>query len=140
MPHQLSAEDRQFITALETGALTPEQFNHRAHVRAAYVYLAAADVDDAVQRMRDALLGFLRHHGVPASKYHETITKAWVLAVRHFMERTPASRSADHFIDANPLLLDSKIMMTHYSAELLFSPEARAAFREPDQSPIPRYD
>jgi hypothetical protein len=61
------------------------------------------------------------------------------MAVRHFMERTPASASADEFIEANPALLDSKIMLTHYSAELLFSPEARSAFKEPDQDPIPRH-
>lgn len=29
-------------------------------------------------------------------------------------------------------------MMTHYSAGLLFSDEARAAFVEPDLDPIPR--
>jgi hypothetical protein len=50
------------------------------------------------------------------SKYHETITRAWILAVRRFMELTPAADSADTFIDANPRLLDSKIMFTHYSA------------------------
>jgi hypothetical protein len=139
MRHQLSKEDREFIAELETGRLTPDQFNHRAHVRAAYIYLAEADLGAAVQRMRDTLLDFLRHHGVPASKYHATLTEAWVMAVRHFMERTPASASADEFIEANPALLDSKIMLTHYSAELLFSPEARSAFKEPDQDPIPRH-
>lgn len=41
---------------------------------------------------------------------------------------TPASASADIFIDRNPIMLDSKIMMTHYSAELVFSDEARARF------------
>lgn len=68
------------------------------------------------------------------------MTKAWVLAVRHFMESSPDAESADAFIEANPLLLDSKIMLTHYSAEVLFSPTARAEFVEPNQSPIPRHD
>jgi hypothetical protein len=36
-------------------------------------------------------------------------------------------------------VLDTKIMLTHYSAEVLFSPEARALFVEPDLDPIPRY-
>ncbi len=40
--------------------------------------------------------------------------------------------------DNNPRLLDAKIMMTHYSAEVLFSEEARARFVEPNISPIPR--
>ena len=118
----------------------PSQFDHRAHVRAAYVYLVDSDPDMATIRMRDTLQSFLQRHGVPASKYHATITQAWILAVRHFMERTPTSASADEFIDGNPELLDSRIMLSHYSAELLFSSDARAEFVEPDISPIPRYE
>jgi hypothetical protein len=34
--------------------------------------------------------------------------------------------------------LDSKIMLTHYSAAVLFSADARAAFVQPDVDPIPR--
>lgn len=140
MRHELSVDDRRFIADLETGHLTPAQFDHRAHVRAAYVYLAGADADAAVERMRHTLLAFLQQHGLPASKYHATITKAWILAVRHFMERTPVCGSADDFIQSNPELLDSRIMLTHYSAELLFSEDARGEFIGPDQSPIPRYE
>jgi hypothetical protein len=40
---------------------------------------------------------------------------------------------------ANPVLLDSRIMLTHYSAELLFSPAARAAYVPPDLSGIPEH-
>lgn len=140
MAHAASAADRHFITELERGSLMPSQFDHRAHVRAAYVYLVDADPDMATIRMRDTLQSFLQRHGVPASKYHATITQAWILAVRHFMERTPTSASADEFIDGNPELLDSRIMLSHYSAELLFSSDARAEFVEPDISPIPRYE
>ena len=61
------------------------------------------------------------------------------LAVRHFMVITPSSESADEFIEKNPRLLDSKIMLTHYSAEVLFSEEARAKFVEPDLHPIPKH-
>jgi hypothetical protein len=59
--------------------------------------------------------------------------------VDHFMHRSPDSRCADDFIDRNPVLLDSKIMLTHYSAGLLFSEAARAEFVEPDLDPIPRH-
>ncbi|MCH7639980.1 MAG: hypothetical protein IH855_11050 [Bacteroidetes bacterium] len=45
--------------------------------------------------------------------------------------------SAESFIEQNPELLDSKIMMTHYSAEVLISDEARTQFVEPDLDPIP---
>ena len=62
-------------------------------------------------------------------KYHETITRAWIMAVHHFMTLSPSHESAASFMAANPELLDSRIMLTHYSAAVLFSPEARAVVR-----------
>lgn len=139
MAHHASPDDIAFRDRFEAGDMPPDQFDHRAHVRLAWVYLTEDGADAATARMRDALKRFITRNGIEASKYHETMTSAWVRAVRHFMERTPAARSADAFIEQNPRLLDSKIMMTHYSAELLFSPEARAGFIPPDLDPIPEH-
>ena len=135
--HALSESDRRFRDAFEACTVTPGEFSHAAHVRLAYVYLAERDVEHAVQRMRESLLKFIAHHNIPSSKFHETLTRAWVLAVRHFMDRAP-SASAEDFIASHPQLLDSKIMLTHYSAEVLFSADARASFVEPDLEPIPK--
>ncbi len=139
LKHELSQDDLNFRAAFEAGAHAPADFSHRAHVRLAYVYLADCDVDLALERMRAALVTFLSHHNIPASKYHETLTRSWLLAVNHFMHRTPEASSADDFIARNAILLDSKIMLTHYSAGRLFSDEARADFIEPDLDPIPRH-
>ena len=136
LSHEPSEEDRIFLAAFEACTVAPSQFNHQAHVRLAYVYLTEYNTDAAVQKMRDALLKFLEHNSIPRSKFHETLTRAWVLAVRHFMNRS-ISASAAEFIAKNPELLDSKIMLTHYSASVLFSPDARASFVEPDLDPIP---
>jgi ketosteroid isomerase-like protein len=107
-------------------------------VRLAYVYLCGHPIDAAVERMKASLLAFLAHLGVDPGKYHETITRAWIMAVDHFMQRSGGSYdSAASFMQANPVLLDSKIMLTHYSAEVLFSPEARRSFVQPDIQPIP---
>ena len=70
--------------------------------------------------MRNALLAFITHNGIPASKYHETLTRAWILAVHHFMSTSGGAASADAFIDSNPSLLSTQIMLSHYSAETLF--------------------
>ncbi len=136
-PHELSQDDRSFRSAFEACTITPLQFNHEAHVRLAYVYLVESGLESAVQRMRETLLHFLERNGIPRSKFHETITCAWVLAVRHFMDRSTSTSSAD-FIAKNQELLDSKIMLTHYSASVLFSSDARASFVEPDLDPIPQ--
>lgn len=140
MAYQLSDSDLRFREDFESGTFPPADFNHRAHLRLAYAYLVGRDTTSAITAMRSALTGYLRHHGIDPSKYHETMTTAWILAVRHFMANTPSADSADEFIDANPQLLDSKVMLTHYSAELLFSAEARARFVGPDLERIPVYD
>jgi len=139
MKHLLSAKDQEFRKEFETFKFPPAEFGHRSHIRLAYVYLSDHDINTAHQLMRGALFSFIKHFGVDVSKYHETITRAWIMAVRHFMENTPSSESFDVFIEQNPRMLDSKIMMTHYSAEVLFSDEARAKFVEPNLDPIPTY-
>ena len=137
--HATSPDDREFARAFESWEISPEAFDHPAHVRLAYVYLCEHKVDTAVDRMREALLGFLAHLGVESGKYHETMTRAWVLAVAHFMAESAPCVSAAAFMEANPRLLDSKIMLTHYSAEVLFSPAARQSFVQPDIQSIPEH-
>ena len=140
MTHRCSTVDRMFREQFESGAFRPAEFNHRAHLRLAYVCLTEHDSATAQCLMSDALHRFLDTHGIDRAKYHETLTRAWIMAVRHFMELTPGAESADAFIDQDPRMLDSTIMRTHYSAETLFLPEARARFIEPDLDPIPRHD
>ncbi|WP_233595387.1 MULTISPECIES: hypothetical protein [Corallococcus] len=137
--HTLSDADRTFRTAFETCAIAPAAFSHEAHVRLAYVYLSEHGTEEAIARMRNALQQFLAHNGIPATKFHETLTRAWILAVGYFMGKASSTSSAD-FIQKNPELLDSGIMLTHYSAQVLFSPDARASYVEPDLDPIPVSD
>ena len=139
MKHRASVKDQIFRKEVEACQFPLAEFNHRAHLRLAYVYLSEHDSDTALQLMRRALLAFIEFHGVDVSKYHETMTRAWINAVRHFMEKTPRAETFDEFTDKNPRMLDSKIIMTHYSAEVLFSDEARAKFIEPNRDPIPKY-
>ena len=134
--HTAAPADIAFRDDFAAGRIAPAAFDHQAHVRLAYTFLVGAEADAAVEAMRDALHAFLARHGIPVQKYHATMTRAWVLAVRHFMTKGP-SDSADQFLARNPQLLDSKIMLTHYSAELLFSPAARAGFVAPDLQAIP---
>jgi len=137
MPHQLSFDDEQFLNDFEAFEIPAERFNHEAHVRLAYVYLCRGDKEDATNRMKQALLGYLAHLGVDPGKYHETITRAWIGAVSHFMDATTACGGFADFISRNSMLLDTKIMLSHYSAEVLFSNRARCEFVDPDVSPIP---
>ena len=132
-------DDLEFRTQIETCPFPAADFDHRAHLRLAYIYLCEHDTREATELMRETLQRFQLHKGVDPAKYHATITRAWILAVRHFMAKAGEADSADEFIDSNPQMLDSKIMMTHYSAAVLFSDRARGEFVEPDLDPIPRH-
>ena len=138
MPHDhaISRADLDFQRAFESCAIAPAAFDHEAHLRLAYVYLVEGGLEQAQAKMRAALIAFLRAHGLPPGKFHETLTRAWVLAVCHFMGRSP-SRSFGEFIANSAVLLDSRVMLTHYSPGTLFSEKARAAFVEPDLDGIP---
>ena len=76
MPHATSPEDRRFRDDFEAFRVAPATFDHRAHIRLAYVYLTEGGTEEAASRMRGALLAFLEHHAIDVSKYHETMTRA----------------------------------------------------------------
>lgn len=139
MNFKTTEADVNFKNQMENCAFPAPNFNHRAHLRLAYIYLSENNAESSTSLMRDTLNRFLIHNGVDPSKYHETLTKAWILAVHHFMNKTGDTSSAHEFIDRNPEMLDTGIMMTHYSGEVLFTDEARAAFVQPNLDPIPRY-
>lgn len=132
-----SAADRAFVAELTSGRLAPAAFDHMAHLRLAYVLLCDRDRDGAHDAMSAALRSFLAHHGLDVGKVSVTITRAWILAVAHFMERHPDTRSADAFLSEASVLKDAAVMLTHYSPERLFSSVARRRWVAPDLDPIP---
>ena len=136
----LSEGDRLFREAMERCAIAPADFDHRAHLRLAYIYLSEHDIDAAVAATRTTLLRLLTHNGIDAAKFHVTLTRAWLMAVKHFMVKAGEATCADDFIDRSAVLLDSRAMLTHYSPELLFSTGARREFVAPDLDPIPDHE
>jgi hypothetical protein len=141
MNHLASQEDREFKEQVESCKFPVSDFDHRAHLRLAYTYLVEGSAAESILLMRNTLINLLTNVGIePSEKYHETLTAAWILAVQYFMQKTDSSESANDFIERNAVLLNSNLMMTHYSAEVLFSERARKSFVEPDLEPLPRYN
>ena len=65
------------------------------------------------------------------------VTRAWVLAVRHFMDRFPGTQSAEEFMAHSQRLFDPGVMLTHYTREALLSEAARREYVARDLEPIP---
>ena len=118
--------------------MSAAEFGHRQHLRVAYGYLTLHPYAEALEKTETGLRNLLAHLGAPASKYHHTLTEAWLRAVQHFMQQSGPTTDFEQFLETAHPLLDKNIMGTHYSTDLLWSDAARAAFVEPDRQPIPR--
>ena len=142
MNWSITNEDTVFLKSIERASFSAKDFDHRAHLRLAYIYLVRyQDISQANKAVEKALIGLLRAAGVdPDAKYHQTLTTAWLMAVWHFMNNAGNTESADEFIDKNSKLLNSKIMLSHYTEKRLFSDESRRTFVAPDLEPIPVYN
>jgi hypothetical protein len=110
-------------------------FGHREHLELAWTYLHLHPLDEAASAMTAAVRHVARRHGVE-DKYHETITRAWLQFVAVHMQRWGAE-SFEAFIEANPDLLDRKLIEHFYSRGLIFGGPARAAWVEPDLRQLP---
>ena len=127
--------DVEFTRALERGEIAKENFHHVSHLHVAWVYLAESlSVGEAANKMRDTLRRFAAAAGKP-QKYHETITLFWV----HLLSRAHAAgrgRRLEDIVNANPQLLEKNFPLAYYSAERLFSDEARTSWVKPDLKPL----
>jgi len=136
--HHTSAADEAFRRAFERFEIAPGDFDHEAHLRLAYVYLCQEPPEHAYESMKSALLAFLERLGIGTTRYHETITHAWIMAINHFMESSEPCADFGQFVHNHPRLLDPAIMLKHYTARTLFSDDARDHVVDPDVAPIPR--
>jgi hypothetical protein len=123
--------DQAFARAFENGEIAPAQFDHRAHVRVAWVYLnEGPSFDEALPRMRDAIQHFAAAAGA-STKYHETITILWMRLLAGVKARGASGELADVLL-AHPALADKNLPLQYYSRDRLFCDEARTAWVEPD--------
>jgi hypothetical protein len=125
------SDDEGFLRAFEACTLPFAQWTHRCHVRLAWTCLDRHSFDDALVRVRNGIQRYNRANDRPG--YHETMTVAWVRLVAHARsaEQT-ASPDGRAFCDAHPELGSASLLLLFYSRARLFSPEAKAAFLEPD--------
>ncbi|MEM1433850.1 MAG: hypothetical protein AAGG11_07350 [Pseudomonadota bacterium] len=139
MSWSLSSADRTFVADIEACEFPIADFDHQAHLRLAYIYLTSGNPIAATRQMEASLRTLLSFNGVDAGKFHVTLTRAWIFAVYHFMQRVPDCASSADFVASAPQLLNTQIMETHFSPELLFSETARNTTVYPDRDPIPDY-
>jgi hypothetical protein len=121
--------DDDFLEAFRTCALPLSDFDHRAHVRAGYLYVTRDGLGLAIERFGKDLRAFAASHG-KNGLYHETITVAF-LALINERVALGGDRGFDSFAETNPDLFGKDSLTPFYAPEELASPEARRVFLLP---------
>ncbi|RKH52193.1 hypothetical protein [Corallococcus llansteffanensis] len=129
----MTLNDSALLERFSRGELS--EFPHLDHVRVVYLHTRRAGRDAAVEFARAGLQRLTRQLGVP-EKYHETVTVAWARLVGERTEIGPCRDFAE-FLDHNPQFQRKELLDDYYSREVLFGPDARARFVEPDLRPLP---
>ena len=129
-------DDATFVARFEDGSLPEPDFDHRGHVRLAYLYLGRHGFAGALDRISAGIRAFAAAHGTPG-KYHETITVAFLAIVNERRARHDPALAWDDFIERYPELLDSRLLSHYYERETLDSDRARRTFVLPGYSEVP---
>jgi hypothetical protein len=125
-------DDDEFLALYEARSL--RAFSHEDHVRMAFAYARRGGETAAVEgsrRIRDLAAAL----GAPG-KYHETLTVAWARVIA-WHARESSAPNFPAFLEEHPQLRRRDLLSAHYSRDVLFGPEARAAFVAPDVAPLP---
>ena len=123
------AEILTLVDRLEHCLLAKEEFHHRDHLAVAVVYLYAAGLETAMDRMRASLRRFAAHHGV-TKLYHETLTRFWLLQVNQRLDRSGCLKESVR--EVREQLSNKNLALRYYSRERIDSQEARENWLEPD--------
>ncbi|MCB9838276.1 MAG: hypothetical protein H6813_02965 [Phycisphaeraceae bacterium] len=133
--------DDKFLRAFEAGEIALRDWDHRGHVRYAWITL---EVEPRFDRAMDRVRAGLKAHldtaiaagETPEFGYHETITRFWMSIVARARDGEGAHEDSCAFCAAHPELLDKALLGRHYSKALLLDPRSRRLYVEPDLAPL----
>jgi len=130
MTHSIPAELAEILAEI---APPGGRFGHRQHVHLAFIAARRYGTARAANMISDWIRQLTAH---APQKFNATVTRAWTEIVGHHVAADPAVTEFDAFAERYPALLDKRLLMRHYSAAVLASPQARAGWAEPDLVPF----
>jgi hypothetical protein len=135
-PYRSDEDVLEVVRRFESCEYAPDDFGHRLHLTVALVYLLDSTYAEALERMRQSLHRFTKHHGLKGV-YHETLTLFWMRRVLAYLEQSDRARGLA--VLANELsgaCADSRLVFDYYTKERLDSDEARAYRLDSDLKPL----
>ena len=129
-------DDDTYLDHFERRALGPEHFDHLGHLRMAWLHLNRYGLEEGNRRVCEGIRQLAAQFGAP-QKYHRTLSEALMRIMARRM-CDAGTQDFDGFLAANrDLVTDAlAVLARHYSGERLHSPQARAAWVEPDRESI----
>lgn len=136
-PRSAPLNDDDFLAAFADARLGPAEFDHRGHLRAAWLLLRRHPLPEAIAHTCAGIRRLAAQLGAP-DKYHHTVTEALVRLIAAADAAQPAPHFTD-FLRQHPALVDDAraVLARHYSAERLADPAARGHWLAPDRLPLP---
>jgi len=119
MQHRYLKKEKEYLENFKTTSIDLSSFHHKEHVQITYTLLIDNSINNTYLCVKNGILNILKSLDTDNSKYHETITYAWVLIVKYFMNSTQECNSFEEFISQNKILLDTNILYKYYSKQLL---------------------
>jgi hypothetical protein len=135
-PYRNDEEVEEVVRKFESCEYAPDDFGHRLHLTVALAYLLDANYAEALERMRQSLHRFTKHHGLKGV-YHETMTVFWMRRVLAYVEQSDRGRGLA--VLANELshaCADSRLVFNYYTKERIDSDKARAYWLDSDLKPL----
>jgi len=132
-PFTSDAEIAELVRLFESCDLPGERWTHRAHLAVAASYLRRYPLPEATDRARTHIRRYNASRGNHTG-YHETITVLFMRLVADGMRANPTGLAV--FVNDLAGRFPVRRLLDYYSAERLWSAEARARFVGPDVRPL----
>src|SRR2546421_8516539 len=102
------SSDAEFLAAFRAQTIPQAEWNHRSHVRAAYLHLCEMPFERAMDSMREGIKRLNAAHGLvetPERGYHETLTRAWLTVIGATVRSRGRGDGFEAFATEHPHLL-----------------------------------
>lgn len=131
--------DDDLLTAFENCSLPLVHWNHRAHVRVAFLYLRRLGLAGAIDQMRSGIKAYNVVHGIEddcLSGYHETTTQAFMRLIDSALRKRGPFHDSQRFCERASELLDCRVLLCYYTRDRIIDPIAKVNFVKPDITPL----
>lgn len=118
------------------------EWTHQAHLIVGLWHVHRYEAHAALEQLRTGIRALNDSHGTVNSDdsgYHETITRAYVCLLSHFIRSMPRGLSVDECAKRllTSELAHSGLLLHYYTKGHLMSKRARGEWVEPDLCPLP---